>query len=174
MFEGNFMWSCILLGVMSSPSNVETTEPVPPRYRVIQHGRLSDTTQKIQDLSTILDHWNVFTENLEDPILDEPISTAMIGSAYTQSGPVLTLRQLFGMWRNSKGIHPCFYDEDGETITEPLYMVGMGKSVLSGAFVYWGVVPSLELILISDRSPEPGRFGMRSNFLRYQKASQGE
>jgi len=159
---------------MSSISNSEKNETEPSKYRLILHGRLSETTKKIQDLSTILDHWDLFTDNLEDPILDETIPTARIGSAYTQSSPILTLRQLFGIWRNGKGIHPCFYDENGSTITEPLYMVGMGKSVLSGSFVYWGVVPSLELIVISDRSPEPGRFGIRSNFLRYQKASQEE
>lgn len=173
MFSGNFIWSRILLGVMTPQSDVEKTQPALSGYRVIENGRLSDTTRKIRDLSGILDHWDLYTENREDPVLDEPIPTARIGSAYTQSSPILTLRQLFGMWRTGKGVHSCFYDETGETVTEPLYMVGMGKSVLSGAFVYWGVVPSLHLILISNWSPETGKFGMRSNFLRYQNASQG-
>ncbi|KAF1078230.1 hypothetical protein [Methanogenium sp. MK-MG] len=159
---------------MSPISNAEINETEPSKYRVIQHGRSSDPTEKIRELSFILDHWDVFTENLEDEILDEQMSTAMIGSAYTQSSSALTLRQLFGIWRNGKGIHASFYDENRETITEPLYMVGMGGSVLSGAFVFWGIVPSQGLIVISNISPEPGKCNVRSNIIRYLKAFRGE
>ena len=156
---------------MNSISDSENHEPEPSGYRVIQHGRFSDPATKIRECSVILDHWNVFTENREDRILDEHFSTAMVGSAYTQSSSALTLRQLFGMWRKGEGIHARFYDEKDETITEPLYMVGMGGSVLSGAFVFWGIVPSQKLIVISDRCPELGKCSVRSNIVRYLKAS---
>ena len=158
---------------MNSISNAENNETEPSKYQVIKHGRLSDPTEKIRDLSFILDHWNVFTENREDQILDEQISTARVGSAYTQSSPVLTLRQLFGIWRKGEGIHARFYDENRDTITEPLYMVGMGGSVLSGAFLFWGIVPSRGLIVISDICPEPEKCRVPSNILRYQKAANG-
>ncbi|MDE4907753.1 hypothetical protein L0665_03890 [Methanogenium marinum] len=156
---------------MNSISDSEKHETEPSKYRVIQHGGSSDPTTKIRDLSFILDHWDVFTENLEDPILDEQFSTAMVGSAYTRSSSALTLRQLFGMWRKGEGIHARFYDENREIITEPLYMVGMGGSVLSGAFVFWGIVPSQGLIVISDICPELGKCSVRSNIVRYLKAS---
>ena len=156
---------------MNTNSHSEKKEQRPPQYRVIIHGRASDPTIKIRELSCILDHWDVFTEDREDPILNEQMSTAMIGSAYTRSSPPLTLRQLFGLWGNGHGIHSNFYDENRKPITEPLYMVGMGGSVLSGAFVFWGIVPSRGLIVISDISPESGKCSVRSNILRYQKAS---
>ncbi|WAI01813.1 hypothetical protein [Methanogenium organophilum] len=159
---------------MSAMSPSEKNEPKSSPYRVILHGRLSDPTQKIRECSAILDHWDVFTENREDRILDEHLSTAMIGSAYTQSSPPLTVRQLFGLWRNGHGIHTRFYDETGEPVPGPLYMVGMGGSVLSGAFVFWGVVPSQELIVVSNISPEPGRCKVPSNSILYAKAAKGE
>lgn len=158
---------------MSPNSNSENDETEPLRYQLIQHWSESNPTPKIRDLSFILDHWDLFTENREDPILDTTISAAIIGSAYTQSSRRLTLRQLFGLWRNGHGIHNSYYDENGETVTEPLYMVGMGGSVLSGAFVYWGVVPSRGLIVISNISPEPWKCTVPSNSVRYNKASQG-
>lgn len=158
---------------MTQQSNAEKPEPAPSHYQVIQHGRLSDPTTKIRELSCILDHWDVFTENREDPILDEPFSTAMIGSAYTQSSQPLTLRQLFGIWHTGEGMHTNFYDKNREVVNEPVYMVGMGGSVLSGAFVFWGIVPSQDLIVISNISPVIGRCRVPSNSVRYKKASQG-
>ena len=156
---------------MNSISNPPKNEQKSSNYRVIIHGRSSDPTIKIRELSCILDHWDVFTEDREDPILNEQMSTAMIGSAYTRSSPPLTLRQLFGLWGNGHGIHSNFYDENRKPITEPLYMVGMGGSVLSGAFVFWGIVPSQNLIVISDISPEPGRCRVPSNSILYAKAA---
>jgi len=159
--------------MVSKMTNTEKTEMEPSPYQVIYQGSSSDPTIKIRDLSFILDHWDVFTENLEDPILDETISSAMIGSAYTRSGSSLTLRQLFGIWRNGTGIHSGYYDETGVLISEPLYMVGMGGSVLSGAFVLWGIVPSRGVIVISNKSPEPGRCRVPANIVRYNNAMKG-
>jgi hypothetical protein len=143
-------------------------EKEPSKYRVIHHGNGGSRTRQ---LSFILDHWNLFTENREDPILDKKISSAMIGSAYTQSSSALTLRQLFGIWRKGEGIHSCFYDENGAIVNGPLYMVGMGGSVLSGAFVFWGIVPSRGLIVNSNISPEPWKCTVPSNSRLYDKAA---
>ena len=158
---------------MSPNSNSENDETEPLRYRLICHTSGMDPAPKIPDLSFILDHWDLFTENREDPILDTAIPAAIIGSAYTQNSQVLTLRQLFGLWRNGHCIHKSYYDENGETVTEAFYMVGMSGSVLSGAFVYWGVVPSQGVMVVSDRSPEHWKFKVPSNSRLYNKASQG-
>ncbi|WFN33456.1 hypothetical protein L1S32_06235 [Methanogenium sp. S4BF] len=50
----------------------------------------------------------------------------------------------------------------------------MGGSVLSGAFVFRGVVPSQGLIVVSKISPEPGRCRVPSNSILYAKAAKGE
>lgn len=149
-------------------STSDKTKKEPSKYRLIHHGTGGSRTRQ---LSFILDHWDLFTENREDPILDKKISSAMIGSAYTQSSSVLTLRQLFGIWRKGGCIHTCFYDKNGVIVKAPLYMVGMGGSVLSGAFVFWGIVPSLGLIVNSDMSPEPWKCKVPSNSVLYDKAA---
>jgi hypothetical protein len=156
---------------MSSTDKSEKTEKKRPKYRVISHGNVSSKSKKIRELTVILNNWSLFTENRENLILDKKFSSAMIGSAYTQSSSVLTLRQLFGIWRRGRAIHNAFYDEEGETINSPLYMVGMGGSVLSGAFVFWGIVPSLGLIVISNISPEPWKCKVPSNILLYNEAA---
>lgn len=143
----------------------------PSKYQVIHHGSRSDLARKTRELSFILDHWDLFTGNREDGFLNKKISSAMIGSAYTRSGPALTLRQLFGTWRKGAGIHTSFYNEHGEIVNEPLYMVGMGGSVLSGAFIFWGIVPSQGLVVISNISPEPSKCTIPSNSLRYANAA---
>jgi hypothetical protein len=127
---------------------------------------------KIKELSFILDHFDLFTENRDDPLLDKTIKSAQVGSAYTQSSPILTLRQLFSIWRRSRAIHKTFYDDNGAIIEGPLYMVGMGGSVLSGAFVFWGIVPSRNLIVISDRAPERSVCSVPPNVSLYTKAAQ--
>ncbi len=50
-------------------------------------------------------------------------------------------------------------------------MVGMGGCVLSGAFVFWGIVPLQGLIVVSDISPEPGKCKVPSNSILYAKAA---
>jgi hypothetical protein len=156
---------------MSAMTNAEEKETKPSKYQVIRYGSPSNPTIRIRELSFILDHWNVFTESLEDPILNETMSTAMVGSAYTRSSSSLTLRQLFGIWHKGEGIHSGFYDKNGEIIPEPLYMVGVGGSVLSGAFVFWGVVPSRGLIVISNRTPDSGKCRIPTNIVRYNNAA---
>ncbi len=148
---------------MTSNDKSNKIEKGQSKYRVIRHGPRTNLSKKTRELSFILDNWNIFTENREDPILDTKISSAMIGSAYTQSSSALTLRQLFGIWCSGHGIHTCFYDNEGATINDSLYMVGMGGSVLSGAFVFWGIVPTQALIVYSDRSPEPWKCTVPSN-----------
>lgn len=153
---------------MNKSNNIENEQS---KYRVIYHGSRSELVKKTRELSIILDNWSLFTENREDKILDKKISSAIIGSAYTQSIPALTLRQLFGIWRRGSGIHTCFYDTQGTIINGPLYMVGMGGSVLSGAFIFWGLVPSRGLIVNSDRSPEPWKCTVPANASRYAEAA---
>ncbi len=157
--------------MMSSIAKSEKNENEPSKYRVIYLGSRSDLAKKTRELSLILDHWNVFSGNREDPILKKKISTAMIGSAYTQSSMALTLRQVFGIWCKGYGIHASFYDGNGETINEPLFMVGMGRIVLSGAFIFWGIVPSRGLIVSSNISPEPWKCNIPSNSVRYANAA---
>jgi hypothetical protein len=128
---------------------------VKSKYRVIYHVNSPDLRAKIGELSVIFDYWNLLEENRDDIVLDKKLDSAMVGSAYTQSSPKLTMRQLFRMWQNGGAIHDSFFDKDGNIVNERVYMVGMGGSVLSGAFVFWGIVPSRKLIIISDRSPEP-------------------
>jgi hypothetical protein len=128
---------------------------VKSKYRVIFHVNNPDLRTKIGELSVIFDYWNLLEENRDDIVLDKKLDSAMVGSAYTQSSPKLTMRQLFRMWQNGRAIHDSFFDKDGNIVNERVYMVGMGGSVLSGAFVFWGIVPSRKLIIISDRSPEP-------------------
>lgn len=156
-------------GRILNESQFDEREPL--NYTMIHHGTRSGFTAKIRDLSFILDTWTLFTENRDDPLLDKKIKSAMVGSAYTQSVPVLSLRQLFSIWRKDRAIHKTFYNDDGNIIRGPLYMVGMGGSVLSGAFVFWGIVPSRGLIVISDRSPEPYRLSIPSNILLYRNAA---
>jgi hypothetical protein len=151
------------------------TDPISdlqPKYRVIYHMNSAGHRSKIKELSFILDNFNLFTENRDNPLLGKKIKSAQIGSAYTQSSPVLTLRQLFSLWRRSRAIHQTFYDDNGTIIQGPLYMVGMGGSVLSGAFVFWGIVPTRGLIVISDRSPECSGCSVPPNVSLYTKAAQ--
>jgi hypothetical protein len=143
------------------------------KYQVIIHGGNSDLkSQKINDLTLILDNWDLFIENRDSPLLDRKIKSAQIGSAYSQSSPVLTLRQLFGLWHRGCVIHKTFYDDNGAIIPEPLYMVGMGGSLLTGSYVFWGIVPSRKLIVIQDRAPTPSPCGLISNIKLYTNAAQ--
>ena len=142
------------------------------KYRVIFHVNNPELRSKIVELSLIFDYWNLSEENREGTMFDKKLDSAMVGSAYTQSSPKLSMKQLFQLWKNERAIHNSFYDQDGNVVNERVYMVGMGGSVLSGAFVFWGIVPSRNLIIISDRSPEPSPCKVPPNYLIYTKAAQ--
>lgn len=51
-----------------------------------------------------------------------------IGSAYTNSRPTLTLRQLFLSWCKGYLVYPAWYDETCHMIHEPLFMAGTGRN----------------------------------------------
>ena len=107
-------------------NKTDTITGLQPKYRVIYHMNSAGHKSKIKELSFILDNFDLFTENRDDYLLDKTIKSAQVGSAYTQSSPVLTLRQLFNLWRREGAIHKTFYDDNGSIIQGPLYMVGMG------------------------------------------------
>lgn len=125
-------------------------------YPVINTTRVKDVDEKIWDCSFVLDHWDLYEHEREDPVLVTHISSAMVGSAYTNSSPALTLRQLFRMWHKGYLVYPAWYEKTRHVVHEPLFMVGMGGSVLSGSYLLWGVVPSRNVIVIADQMPEGG------------------
>ncbi|GAB6286542.1 MAG: hypothetical protein STSR0009_27430 [Methanoregula sp.] len=123
-----------------------------PDYPVIYQVNNSGPRDKVIELSSILDYWELYENNTDDPVQDTVLQTAQCGSSFGGGSPRLTIRQLFSVWRSGRLIHSAYYDKDGNEIHENLYRVGMGCG-LSGAYVFWGIVPSRKTIVISDRSP---------------------
>ena len=158
--------------MVNSVDKHDKIKRVRSKYRVIDHVHNRDLRAKIGELSLIFDYWILLEENREEIVLDKKLDSAMVGSAYTQSSPKLSMRQLFRLWQNDRAIHDSFYDKDGNVVNERVYMVGMGGSVLSGAFVFWGIIPSRNLIIISNKSPERSPCSVPSNINLYMKAAQ--
>jgi len=142
----------------------------PPDYPVIYQVNNSGPRDKIIELSSILDYWELFENNTDDPVLDTLLQTAQCGSSFGGGSPKLTMRQLFSVWRSGRLIHSAYYDKDGNEIHENLYRVGMGCG-LSGAYVFWGIVPSRKTIVISDRSPIRGICSIAYNMSLYKNTA---
>jgi hypothetical protein len=141
------------------------------KYGLIFHVNNRELEKKFVELSLIFNYWILPEEKRDERVLDKILDSAMVGSAYTQSSPKLSMRKLFQLWKNGRAIHDSFYDQDGNVVNERVFMVGMGGSVLSGAFVFWGIIPSRNLIIISDRSPERSNCSVPSNINLYTRAS---
>ena len=144
----------------------------PPDYPVIFHTNNPDISEKVIELSTILDYWKLYEINHDDPVPNILLQNAICGSSFGGAGPKLTLKQLFSVWSTGKLIHPSYYDKDGREIHENLYQVGMGCG-LSGAYAFWGIVPSQNTIVISDRSPIRGIGSIGYNMRIYKDAAKG-
>jgi hypothetical protein len=134
-----------------------------PRYPLICNTRNTQWDKKIQDLSFILDRWDFFESGNEDPALDTIIDSALAGSPYVRPSPKLTLRQLFAVWRTGHLVFDAYYDEIGAVIPDKVYMVGFGFGLT--AAVFWGIVPSKKMIIISHSAPgwsvwDPYRMGI--------------
>jgi hypothetical protein len=89
--------------------------------------------------------------------------SAHAGSPYAHPTPKLTLRQLFAVWRTGHLVFDAYYDEIGAVIPDKVYMVGFGFGLT--AAVFWGIVPSKKIIVISCRAPgwsvwDPSRMGI--------------
>jgi len=130
----------------------KNSEISPPDYPVIFQINNPEMWNKVIELSTILDYWELYEKNPGDPVPNIMLKTAQCGSSFGGGSPRLTLQQLFSVWSSGRLIHSAYYDQDGNVIHENLYRVGMGCG-LSGAYVFWGIVPSQKTIVISDRSP---------------------
>jgi len=135
----------------------------PSRYPVICTTHITCWEENIQDLSFILDHWDLFESGDEDPVMDTIIDSAQAGSPYAFPTPKLTLRQLFAVWRTGHLVFDAYYDEIGAVIPDTVYMVGFGFGLT--AAVFWGIVPSQKKIVISDCAPgwsvwDPSRMGI--------------
>ncbi|MFA4877050.1 MAG: hypothetical protein WC586_06520 [Methanoregula sp.] len=141
-----------------------------PDYPVICHVNNSGVREKVKELSSLLERWDLYENNLDDPILKKNLKTAVAGSSFGGPSPTLTRGQLFAVWRSGGLIHSAYYDEDGNEIQEKLYQVGMGCG-LSGAYVFWGIVPSRKTIVISNKTPSPGACSIVYNMRIYNKAA---
>ena len=126
-------------------------------YPVISHCSISELSVKVVELSRILRHWDLFENNIDNPILNTPLKNARTGSSFGGPSPSLTLGQLFSVWRSGELIHTAYYDENNIEIHENLYQVGSGFS-LSGSHIFYGIVPSRKTIVISDRAPANSGF----------------
>jgi hypothetical protein len=145
----------------------------PPDYPVIFHANNPELMEKVIELSTILDYWGLYENNNDDPVPNTVLQTAVCGSSFGGASPKLTIRQLFSVWKSGKLVHASYYGEDGTEIHEKLYMVGFGVG-LSGAYVFWGIVPSQKTIVISDHSPVPHACSIGSGMQIYRNASKNE
>lgn len=138
----------------------------PPRYPVICNSNPTRFDETVQDLSFILDHWGLFENGNEDPVLDTLIDSARAGSSVAGSSQKLTLRQLFAVWRTGHLILDAYYNEWGTVVEEKVFLVGMGFG-LSGA-LFWGIVPVKKIIVISNIAPnyqvwDPCKIGFYNN-----------
>ena len=152
---------------MDASKNSEVT---PPDYPVIFQVNNPELRDKVIELSAILDNWELYENNPGDPVPNIMLKTAQCGSSFGGGSPRLTLRQLFSIWSSGSLIHSAYYDRDGNEIHENLYRVGMGCG-LSGAYVFWGIVPTRKTIVISDCSPIRGICSIAYNMTLYKNAA---
>lgn len=140
---------------------------------MIFHANNPEMNAIVPELAAILDHFLLYEDEPAGPVPDILLTHASCGSSFGGESPRLTLKQLFAAWRAGWLTHSCYYDADGSTrISEKLYVVGTGYG-LSGAYVFWGIVPSRRTIVIADRCPTAEVFSISTSMNIYKRAAEG-
>ena len=146
-----------------------------PEYKVIIHVRNDpDLRDTVIELATILAHFPLMENESDEPVPEILLKHACCGSSFGGASRALTLQQLFAVWKAGRLIHSGYYAEDGKTqIAEKLYVAGMGFG-LSGAYIFWGIVPSRNTIVIADRCPTQEIGSVASNMVLFNNAADGK
>ena len=96
----------------------KNSEVSPPDYPVIFQVNNPELMDKVIELSTILDYWELYEKNTGDLLPNMVLKTAQCGSSFGGGSPRLTLRQLFAIWSSGQLIHSAYYDQDGNEIAQ--------------------------------------------------------